>query len=45
MYRHTWKVGDLVVWDNCATQHLATYDYDPIPRRLYRAGISGPVPA
>lgn len=44
LYRHNWRVGDLVVWDNCATQHLAITDYGDIPRRLHRAGIAGPVP-
>ncbi len=43
-YRHHWKKGDLIVWDNCAVQHLAVFDYGQIPRRLHRAGISGPVP-
>lgn len=43
-YRHKWKRGDLVVWDNCAVQHLAVFDYGEIPRRLHRAGISGSVP-
>lgn len=43
-YRHTWRKGDLVVWDNCAVQHLAVFDYGDIPRRLHRAGIAGPVP-
>jgi len=43
-YRHRWKKGDLVVWDNCAVQHLAVFDYGEIPRRLHRAGISGSVP-
>ena len=44
-YRHTWRKGDLIVWDNCAVQHLAVFDYGDIPRRLHRAGIAGPVPA
>lgn len=43
-YTHSWKKGDLVIWDNCAVQHLAVFDYGDIPRRLHRAGISGPVP-
>jgi taurine dioxygenase len=43
-YRHSWRAGDLVVWDNCAVQHLAIFDYGDIPRRLHRAGIHGPVP-
>jgi taurine dioxygenase len=43
-YRHSWRKGDLIVWDNAAVQHLAVFDYGDIPRRLHRAGISGPVP-
>lgn len=43
-YRHSWKRGDLIVWDNCAVQHLAIFDYGDLPRRLHRAGILGPVP-
>lgn len=41
---HSWREGDLVVWDNCATQHLATFDYGDIPRLLHRCGTMGPVP-
>ena len=34
-YRHDWQVGDLLVWDNQAVQHLATFDYEwPRHRRL-----------
>lgn len=36
IYRHKWKVGDLLVWDNPATQHQATFDYGPEQRRLLR---------
>lgn len=43
-YCHKWRKGDLVIWDNCAVQHLAVFDYGQIPRRLHRAGICGPVP-
>jgi taurine dioxygenase len=43
-YRHSWRPGDLIVWDNCAVQHLAVFDYGDIPRRLHRAGLSGTVP-
>lgn len=43
-YRHSWEPGDLIVWDNCALQHLAVFDYGDIPRRLHRAGILGTVP-
>lgn len=44
IYRHKWRVGDLLVWDNCAVQHLAITDYGSLPRRLHRAGIAGPIP-
>ena len=41
---HRWREGDLLIWDNCATQHLATFDYGAMPRRLHRCGTTGPVP-
>jgi len=44
VYRHKWRVGDLLIWDNCSTQHLAITDYGATPRRLHRAGVEGPVP-
>lgn len=44
-YRHThkWRVGDLLMWDNCAVQHIATIDYKwPEYRRLlWRITIAG----
>jgi taurine dioxygenase len=43
-YRHSWRAGDVIVWDNCAVHHLAVFDYGDIPRRLHRAGVLGPVP-
>jgi taurine dioxygenase len=34
-HTHKWRVGDLLMWDNCAVQHLATFDYKwPEHRRL-----------
>jgi taurine dioxygenase len=44
VYAHKWQEDDLLVWDNCGTQHLAITDYGDMPRRLHRAGIEGPVP-
>jgi taurine dioxygenase len=44
VYSHNWREGDLVIWDNCATQHLATFDYGTIPRRMHRCGVIGPAP-
>ncbi|MGZ5127500.1 MAG: TauD/TfdA dioxygenase family protein [Burkholderiales bacterium] len=45
IYRHQWRPGDLVVWDNCATQHKATFDYElPLRRLMHRTTISGERP-
>lgn len=42
VYRHQWKVGDLLIWDNCSTQHCAISDYALPERRLMeRTTISG----
>ncbi|HUK09595.1 MAG TPA: TauD/TfdA family dioxygenase [Stellaceae bacterium] len=45
IYRHRWRVGDLVMWDNCATQHKVSFDYElPLRRRLERTTVEGSVP-
>jgi taurine dioxygenase len=45
VYRHTWRPGDLLMWDNCAVQHKATFDYDlPLRRLMYRTTVRGTVP-
>ena len=42
VYRHKWRAGDLLMWDNCATQHLAINDYALPQRRLmYRTTVKG----
>jgi taurine dioxygenase len=44
-YRHEWRVGDLLMWDNCAVQHKAIKDYDlPQRRLLHRVTVNGSVP-
>jgi taurine dioxygenase len=44
IYRHQWRVGDLLMWDNCATQHNAIGDYKWPQRRLLRkATLEGAV--
>jgi taurine dioxygenase len=43
VYTHSWAPGDLLLWDNIAVQHKATFDYDPLPRLLYRATVRGTV--
>lgn len=45
IYRHKWAVGDLLMWDNCAAQHLAVGDYTAAQRRLmHRTTIRGAAP-
>jgi taurine dioxygenase len=41
-YTHRWQLGDLLIWDNIATQHLATFDYGDQRRLLYRVSTAGP---
>jgi taurine dioxygenase len=33
-YRHKWRVGDVLIWDNIATIHMATGGYGPDEHRL-----------
>ena len=45
IYRHRWRVGDLLIWDNCSTQHLAIPDYAlPLRRRMERTTVRGSAP-
>ncbi len=41
-YTHRWEVGDLLIWDNISTQHLATFDYGDERRLLHRCSTAGP---
>jgi taurine dioxygenase len=47
-FRHThrWQVRDLLMWDNCTVQHLASFDYQwPRHRRLMqRVTVGGSAP-
>ncbi|MGE4044764.1 MAG: TauD/TfdA dioxygenase family protein, partial [Acetobacteraceae bacterium] len=46
IYRHQWRAGDLLMWDNCLVQHRAIQDYDmPLRRRMHRTTMGGSVPA
>jgi taurine dioxygenase len=45
-YRHQWRHGDWVIWDNRSVMHQANPDYDMNERRyLYRLMLKGEVPA
>ncbi len=45
VYRHSWRPNDLLLWDNCATQHKAVFDYAlPLRRRMERVTIRGSAP-
>jgi taurine dioxygenase len=42
VYRHRWKVGDLVCWDNRTTMHVALTDFDQTKiRHMLRATLVG----
>ena len=44
-YRHEWRPGDLVLWDNRCLLHKANGDYDMEQTRyLYRLMLQGDMP-
>ncbi|MGE4218447.1 MAG: TauD/TfdA dioxygenase family protein [Alphaproteobacteria bacterium] len=47
VYRHRWRPGDLVMWDNRSLLHRASDDYDMEReiRLLHRTVVQGTVPA
>lgn len=41
-YRHSWRVNDLLMWDNRCTMHLAPADYThDQPRHMHRITVLG----
>jgi taurine dioxygenase len=45
LYRHKWQIGDLLMWDNATSMHLAICDYALPQRRLmHRTTVIGTVP-
>jgi taurine dioxygenase len=45
VYRHRWRKGDLVIWDNRCSLHYAVRDYDPkSTRTMNRLMIAGEAP-
>ena len=44
-YRHVWRQGDIVIWDNRATMHKANADYPEGERRvMHRVIVAGDAP-
>ena len=42
VYTHSWRPGDLLMWDNASVQHKATFDYDlPLRRVMHRTTVRG----
>ena len=45
IYRHLWRVGDFLLWDNCPVQHQAIHDYElPLRRHVERTTLTGITP-
>jgi alpha-ketoglutarate-dependent taurine dioxygenase len=45
LYRHQWRRGDLLMWDNATAMHLAICDYALPQRRLmHRTTVIGSIP-
>lgn len=45
IYRHSWRAGDFLLWDNCLVQHLAMHDYAlPLRRHMERTTLTGTAP-
>jgi taurine dioxygenase len=45
VYRHMWRVGDVLMWDNRCTMHYAVHDYGDQERVLNRVTLKGEAPA
>jgi taurine dioxygenase len=41
--RWRWRLGDVAIWDNQATQHYAIADYGNAPRSMHRVTLSGDI--
>ncbi len=43
--RHTWRAGDLLMWDNRSLLHFAVHDHGDAPRRIHRVQVAGARPS
>ena len=45
IYRHKWRVNDMIFWDNRCTMHYALADYDfSVRRHMHRTTVAGDPP-
>jgi len=45
IYRHQWRAGDVLIWDNCTVQHKANQDYAlPLRRLMHRTTFAADAP-
>jgi taurine dioxygenase len=43
-YRHRWRPGDILIWDNRCAVHFAVHDYGEQERVHYRTTVAGDAP-
>ncbi len=41
VYRHRWRAGDVLIWDNAQAMHMVRHDYDPARERLMHRTLIG----
>ena len=41
VYRHQWRPGDVVCWDNRCAMHYGVHDYGDVERTLHRITVGG----
>ena len=41
VYRHRWRAGDVLIWDNAQALHMVRHDYDPGRERVMHRTLVG----